>query len=342
VKHKEAKAGYFRPGLGAEIQRHKLLPATRATVTPGNVVKLVSGLRIAGLDCPALENIEMNDYQPRILKHQSLNNKLEAIMIDELYGKMHISTHLAAINPANQLEQSFYEIVEVSWDHSQEIEKKTRFQSQSAWWHKSRAYRVTASIVYFIINKNARTDAVKRFIGKRKMFSSKSVRHGLNNEAAAFLVFMEKFNSSEETAIEGSSAVGLLVHPNFPFCGASLDRLVKVDGQLFPVEIKCPYNPFIRKQKLRFKMKEKSFYVNIAADGKPFLNPKHPYYFQVQMQLLVTNLETAFFVLFIPPDDIEYISIRRDDEFISEMLASTAAIYQKHLLPAFAEEVSAA
>jgi YqaJ-like viral recombinase domain len=134
--------------------------------------------------------------------------------------------------------------------------------------------------------------------------------------------------------------VGLLVHPSFPFIGASLDRIIRVDGQLYAIEIKCPYNPFIRKQKLAMKFKNKSFYVNLDENGKPFLKRQHPYFFQVQLQLLVSNLQSAVFIIFVPPDDIEYFMIKRDQDFIDQMLTDAAAVYSNSLLPSFAQEVA--
>lgn len=261
-------------------------------------------------------------------------------MIDELYAIMQSSEYRATIEPADQLQHLFLEMIKVNWAESQEIERNTRFQSQSACWYKSRLFRITASIVHNMVSKNARTNPIQRFIAKRKQFSSAATRHGIQNEAGAFRAFLEAFNSREEVGIEGSSSVGLLVHPEFAFCGASLDRLVKIDGKLYAVEIKCPFNPYVRKQKLRFKMKDKSFYVNISANGIPVLNKKHPYYSQIQMQLLVSNLEAAYFVLYIPPDDIEYFVIQKDVDYVDNMIQSALDVYQEHLLPVFADEVA--
>jgi Viral alkaline exonuclease len=340
VKHKEGTAGAFKNKLSADIARHQLLPSLREKLKPSACVKLVSGLRLAGFNVPAMKNMELNDFQPILPKLHSTHTAAEELLLDELYSIMEKCSLTSQINQQNDVEKAFYdEFLKIDWDKSKTIERDTRFQSQSKAWHEQKLHRVTASMGGSFLNMSVGIDPLKRFKALKKPFSSASVRHGLNNESAAFLEFLNTFAAREKKSIQLVSSVGLLVHPNFPSFGASLDRLMKVDNELCSVEVKCPYNPFIRKQKLRFKMKDKAFYVNLNSNDEPFLKENHAYYFQVQMQLMVSNLDTGYFVMYIPPDDIEYVKIRRDNTFIKEMLEDLSNIYETSLLPAFAEEM---
>lgn len=341
VKHKEGKAGAFTQPLSSAIARHRLLPPLKEHLQPGTLVKLVSRLRLAGHDVPALANIEKNDFQPVMTKlHSTTLNVAEEIVLDELFVQMEQCSLEANILYANDVEEAFIkDYLEISWDQSRTVERDTRFQSQTKSWHDQRLYRLTASMARTMLHVSDRSDPVKRFRALKKTFSSHSCRHGINNEAAAFSEFLNAFPRREKKPVQLSSAVGLLVHPKFPFLGASLDRLIKVDNELCAVEIKCPYNPFLRKQKLRLKMKDKAFYVNLSEQGKPYLKKDCDYYTQVQMQLMVSNLKNAFFVMFVPPNDVEYLQISRDEPFIDEMLQELSGLYEQWLLPAFAEEV---
>jgi hypothetical protein len=326
--------------MSAAIVRHKLLPPLREKLNPSSCVKLVSGLRLAGFNVPAMRNMERNDFQPISTRLHSTHDVAEELMLDELYSIMEQCSLTTNLNQQNEIEEAFFEqFLQTDWDRSKTIERDTRFQSQSNTWHEQRLHRITASMAGSFLNMSDRIDPLKRFKAMKKPFSSSSVRHGLNNESAAFLEFLNAFPAREKKAIELSSSVGLLVHPNFPFLGASLDRLIKVDDELCLVEVKCPFNPFTRKQKLRFKMRDKAFYVNLDSNEQPFLKDNHAYYCQVQMQLLVSNLNTGYFVMYIPPDDIEYVKIPRDDNFIKEMLEDLTHLYEVGLLPAFAEEI---
>jgi hypothetical protein len=341
VKHKEGKPGYFKQPLGAEIARHKLLPADREILKPSSLVKLVSRLRVLNHDMPCLANIENNDFQP-VLQKVAENDQSEQEMVDALFIEMEKCNYSAPLICNEDGEEFLKSFIKIDWPTSQALEKTTRLtsQGQNLTWHRERYFRITASVARNVSNPAARTDPLKRFQGTRKSFTSRSVRHGIRNESVAMSQFLSSFakrHSHEQ--VEGHCSLGLLVHPNFPHIGATLDRLIKVDGQLYAVEIKCPYNPFLRKQKLALKFKSKEFYVNLDMDGNPFLKPQHPYYHQVQTQLLVANLSSAVFVVFVPPDDIEYFLIERDDSFINNLLEELTDVYSNSLIPAFVKEV---
>ncbi|XP_059490196.1 uncharacterized protein LOC132205261 [Neocloeon triangulifer] len=339
VRHDESRAGRFVQPLGAEIARHQLLPSGRATLPSSRVMDLASSLRRVGFDPPVLKNLEANEYKTKASRILS-NEQSQEVLVDKLFEIMEKASYSKSIVPNNEYELTFLrDFILVDWPKSREIERNTRFQSQSKHWYKARLHRITATQVHSLASENARTDAWKRFAGKRKFFTSSSVQHDIRFEEEAFHKFLNVANDRDSLKIEAHSSIGLLVHPNFSFTGASPDRLISIDGELFLVEIKCPYNPFIRKKSLKLKFKDKDFYINLDKNGKPFLKENHPYYSQIQAQLLISNIEKAFLVLFVPPIDIEYFVIYRNHSFINRKMDVLHKVYQENLLPQFVQEV---
>jgi hypothetical protein len=268
IKHKESgKKKTFGQVLGGEIARHQILPQNRQTLKPSQLVKLVSSLRIVGHDVPALKNIELNDYQVRALK--ATNEMTQELLIMELFEYMRETDVETRMSVDNELEEKFWDMINIDIDASEEMEKKTRLQSKSPFWHKARLYRITATSFYTLVNPRARKPALKRFMDGKRFFSSKSVDHGIKFEDEAFRKFLEKFSELlPGYSLQGHTIVGFLVNPSFPFCGASPDRLVKIDDELILIEIKCPYSPYQRKRSLKAQMKEKRFYVQIDGQVK--------------------------------------------------------------------------
>jgi len=340
IKHTETTENAdqeYRQTLGAEIANHTLLPDSRQAVTSTQIFNLMQNLKKHNFNAPGMRNVKLNRYQPK--RKLATNELAEEVLIGELFQKMATTTFQCAINGKNEKENRFLELISVDLKEAKVIEKKTRFQSKSPFWFKCRKHRATASMIRALISKKARTPAIKRFRAKRKFVQCASVNHGMKFEEKALLQFRKKFSENTKKAVESYSSVGLLVNPNFPFCGASPDQIVKIEGVLYLVETKCPFNPYMRKKKLKFKFREENFYVNYGQDGKPFLKRSHDYFYQVQLQLFVANLESAFFVMYVPPDDLEYFLIKRDDVFLAEVLSDLKAVYQEHLLPCFTAEV---
>ena len=93
------------------------------------------------------------------------------------------------------------------------------------------------------------------------------------------------------------SDVGLIIHPHFPHYGASTDGLVKCDccghGVL---EIKCPFSC---RECSFFKGSEdsSSFCLESSEDGQLKLKRTHAYFYQMQLQIKVCDLDYGDFVI---------------------------------------------
>jgi len=80
------------------------------------------------------------------------------------------------------------------------------------------------------------------------------------------------------------SEVGLVLHPHYPFLGATPDGLVSCschgDGTL---EIKCPYS--CREKDMEQVAEENTIFFLVQDEGGILrLTETHQYYYQVQMQ----------------------------------------------------------
>jgi hypothetical protein len=71
------------------------------------------------------------------------------------------------------------------------------------------------------------------------------------------------------------------------------------------------------------------------------LDKNHTYYYQIQMQLLVSNLNSAYLVLYVPPDDVACLFISKDEDFLNEKMELLGEVYSEQLMPHFAKELFA-
>ena len=85
---------------------------------------------------------------------------------------------------------------------------------------------------------------------------------------------------------------GFLVKYTHPYCGASSDNIVSCTCHNERVlEIKCPHN---YKNELKHCRNDKRFPLN--PDGS--LKENHLYYFRIQMQMFIHNLNNGHFLIF--------------------------------------------
>lgn len=95
--------------------------------------------------------------------------------------------------------------------------------------------------------------------------------------------------------------VGLLINYRWPQLGASPDRLVFCECCMGGcLEIKCPYLLHVNNvQDISDYVKFKNSCV-VLKDGVVTLDRNHSYYYQVQMQIFVANLQYCDFVIWSP------------------------------------------
>ena len=210
--------------------------------------------------------------------------------------------------------------VEVTEEMALAVEKETRLQSNSKLWFKYRAGRVTASRMKAACHTdpaNPSQSLVKTICYPELFcFSSKQTAWGCRHEKSARDSYVKKVKEEHTNLTVHDS--GLLINPNWPFIGASPDGIVSCaccgKGTL---EIKCPYCH--RGDSIESAASEDSkFCLQAASDGTLHLIHSHAYYYQVQTQLFVSNLDYCDFCVCTFADgeaDLHIERIHKDQPF---------------------------
>lgn len=326
VKHDPLRVS--KKELCSTVKYHNPVPDFAKTVKTSQVQKLVKLYDTQGIKLPVIETIRSNNCEPVLLKehpHTDLD-----VQLFECVGS---TDFMYAAHPLANDEQLFYDrFMNVNIAKSKIIEKQTRLQSKNANWFRERQYRITASMFGSFCRMKAQTDPVKMFNQKRTYFTSRSVKHGLHYENQAFAKY------SQVTSVV-DSAVGLVVNPQVPYLGASPDRLVaSTDNSLKLVEIKCPFSVFEKKTTILKQVEQGSFYL-VNENGQLQLRKQHDYFYQIQGQLNLCGIEECDLVVFVPPDDLVIVTVKRDEDFFhSVMLPKLSAVWFQSLLSHFMKE----
>lgn len=174
-------------------------------------------------------------------------------------------------------------------------------------WEMARCGKITASRFDDVLStlKNGKTSQARcRYMKEivfeilsgvpKKSFSSQATSWGSEIEIFA----REQYELATGNLVNES---GFVVHPEFPYIGASPDGLIDDDGGM---EIKCPY--------------DETVHIQTILDGIP-----KEHMAQVQGNMFVTGRKWWDFVSFDPRQEescrIYIQKIERDDEFIKNL-----------------------
>lgn len=132
------------------------------------------------------------------------------------------------------------------------------------------------------------------------------------------------------------SEAGLHLNPKYPFLGASPDGLVCCDccgtGVL---EIKCPF--CLTKKSIHEAAEDKSFCLVNNEKGQLQLNKDHQYYYQVQLQLLLTGASYCDFMVWREDSEangeIFLERLQPDMTFVEEGVAKAKLFFLQGVLP---------
>ena len=230
--------------------------------------------------------------------------------------------------------------LEVTEEMSELVEKETRSQSKSSLWYKYRAGRITSSrmkAVCHIDPTNPSKSLVKSICYPAELaFTSKQTNWGLKQEKVAKELYLKINTPSHDNLTVRDS--GLVINPQWPFVGASPDGLIECrccgKGTL---EIKCPYSH--REESVTSAASNDSnFYLRFDdGDSVLHLDRRHAYYYQVQTQMFVCNVNYCdFCVCTFPSEKTEPSShierIFRDDDFWKECLVKAKNFFSSSFL----------
>ena len=159
---------------------------------------------------------------------------------------------------------------------------------------------------------------------------------GCNHEKKARDIYIQNMVGKHNDFKVGDS--GLVVNPKWPHVGASPDGIVECKCcAKGVVEIKCPYCH--RSDDVDAVAHDKNFCLKSSSDGPGavYLDRTHAYYYQIQTQIFVCNVEYADFVVCtFPVNNEPTIHIERiyaDQKFWSECITKSSNYFQVCILP---------
>lgn len=188
-------------------------------------------------------------------------------------------------------------------EEATKIETLTRAQHASDNWYIQRAGRITASKFKGVCSTKKESPSLSLIkmicYPVKSLFRTKATEWGLEHETEAANEYLQIMEEEHIDIIVND--VGLIVNPRWPEFGASPDRLVFCECCLGGVlEIKCPYSLYANDiNDLKEYCKQKSPCV-MLNNGEIVLKRNHAYYYQIQMQMFVANLQYGDFVIWSP------------------------------------------
>ena len=226
------------------------------------------------------------------------------------------------------------------------LEESTRLQYKCTLWGVHRAGRVTASNFKAAVHTNPEKPSLSlvRKLCYPSVFKFKSAATiwGCEHESDAVGEFLDSIGMDHQDIKFEES--GLVVNKDYPFIGATPDGIIHCSCHgTSLLEVKCPYS--CRSKSIPEVADESTnFYLKPNEYNSVSLDTNHSYYYQVQCQLNVCNIDQCYFVVWAP-DSVHIERIQRDSKFFSECLKSIdkllvqANYYYRRLLVAILQSL---
>ena len=226
----------------------------------------------------------------------------------------------------------------VTDQEAKEVEAATREQAQCKLWFVQRAGRVTASNMYDVCKASTQQPSaslIKRICYPDAFsFTSLATEWGRTHEKAARALYCNVAGKEHEKFSLANS--GLVISRTYPYIGASPDGLVSCSccGHGV-VEIKCPFSH--RGQSVVSAATDDKFCLHVDDQGKLELKRGHRYYYQVQAQMFICDVEYCDFVVCTfsgdAGDGIFVERVLRDDSLWQASLNRVHEFFKKCVLP---------
>lgn len=233
--------------------------------------------------------------------------------------------------PLNELQEKskvFFDSMSVTDHQAQNVEHSTKAQSSCKLWHSMRAGRITASNFKAACRTSTSTpsESLIKKICYTSSIQTLATKYGCDHEKEAVQSYSNLMSSSHVNF--NSSDSGLHLNPQYPFLGASPDGHVSCDccGSGI-VEVKCPF--CLEKNSFEDATSKKDF----CLESDYSLKKEHAYYYQVQAQLFVCNVNYCDFVVWRSPQDFVIQRIHADQEFFNHSVKEAKAFYVQCILP---------
>lgn len=244
-------------------------------------------------------------------------------------------------SPADLIEQLRFSTVS---RHT--LEQSTRGQSANVEWVKQRTGRMTASVMHSVLSHvsddevhGSVASVVEGIMGYADPFTSKATSHGKMREGEVHKRYAKEMVKTHHSLKVTQSGLWLL--EEYPLIGASPDGVVTCSccpDRL--LEIKCPYKHRFSTvaqyaQQGTSQTAARHDTVVIWLDGTVVVNICHPYYTQMQTQMLCTGLGSCDLAIgtMSSQDNFRVFNVKKDEQFCLRIKEKAAVFFEKVLFP---------
>ena len=206
------------------------------------------------------------------------------------------------------------------------IERATVGQRIRKRWHGERYGRLTASNFGRVCKARKIDGLVQQLLYPvSSALSSKAIQWGTENEAEA----MEQYKSTIAVTVR---ECGIFIHSTLGYLAASPDGVVTDENSkvVGVIEIKCPFSAR-NKPSIIEACEASTFYCSLNSSNEVHLKRNHNYFYQVQGQMAVLNVEWCDFIVWTP----SWIFIERvafDNKFWEEQCLPKLSSTYIHVL----------
>ena len=184
---------------------------------------------------------------------------------------------------------------------AQELEQRTTGQASNAEWISLHKSTVTASNFWRIGHRKANMCSLPPLLfDGPSLRHVPAVKHGNEHEDIA----VKEYIAAMATRGNGIHVrqCGIALHTDYQFIGASPDGMV-CDQSAKPrfgvLDVKCPFSAYAKCWSLKDAAEQDKGFCLQFQDGQLRLKKKHPYYWQVQGQMAITNTSWCDFVVWV-------------------------------------------
>ena len=254
------------------------------------------------------------------------------LALQSLYDPAHLQcNYMELLEAGNKMKG----ILEISTIQQKHLEQLTCGQSTSKLWMRFRSGRITASRLYQVVH----TDPHKPSVSLIKAicypdsvrFTTAATVHGCEHEKTAINAY--KLKAIENHQNLTITPAGLVLYSKKACFGASPDSFLECECcGLGVLEVKCPYSckfatfDDVAERSLKFCLQKND-------NGDLELDKSHPYFFQCQMQMLVTERLYCDFVVWASVGDIHIERISLDKNFIELQLEKAEKVFWLAVVP---------
>lgn len=187
---------------------------------------------------------------------------------------------------------------------AQELEQRTVGQATNAEWvglHKS---TLTASAFWRVGHRKADAGRLPAdlFDGP-SLAHIPAIQHGKKHESVAIKDYVAAMAARDQPV--HVRECGIALHPCYQYIGASPDGMVfdpSVQPRFGLLEVKCPLSVYSQSLSIPQAAEQAKGFCLELRNGGVALRREHPYYWQVQGQMAVTNCSWCDFVVWLGND----------------------------------------